>query len=266
MVNNIFILMQVVILAGGVGTRISEETLDKPKPMVEIGGIPILCHIMSIYSYYGYNDFIIALGYRGDLIKKYFLDYYNISSDFSIRLDSGEINLFKKKEKNWKVTLVDTGKNSQTGFRLFQLREHLNNERFMLTYGDGLANIDLRNLLDFHVTHGKVGSITCVRPPARFGALKMANEQVTSFIEKPQTDDGWINGGFFVFEPSFFDYLDDDEQCTLERSPLEDLAKANNLMGYKHYGFWKPMDTLREKISLEKLWSGGEAPWNISNE
>ncbi|MEW6007264.1 MAG: glucose-1-phosphate cytidylyltransferase [bacterium] len=254
--------MKVVILAGGFGTRLTEETIVKPKPMVEIGGKPILWHIMNIYSSQGFKEFIIALGYKGEYIKEYFLNYYNFQSDLTISLKTGEVSASKKCYRDWIIHLIDTGISSMTGGRLFNLKEHLKGERFMLTYGDGVANIDLKGLLKFHKSHRKIATITAVRPSARFGKIVFTGDRVKEFKEKPQTGEGWINGGFFVFEPFVFDYLL-SEESVLEAEPLENLAKDGQLMAYKHEGFWQCMDTLRDKQFLEKLWKEGNAPWKI---
>lgn len=254
--------MKVVILAGGLGTRLSEETVVKPKPMVEIGGKPILWHIMNIYSSHGFNEFVIALGYKGEVIKEYFLNYYNHNSDLTIFLKTGEVKASKNCYRDWIVHLIDTGLDSMTGGRLHRLKEKLQDETFMLTYGDGVSNIDINKLLEFHKSHGKIATVTAVRPSARFGGMKFNGDRVIEFTEKPQTGEGWINGGFFVFEPKVFDYLHGDD-AILEREPLENLAKDGQLIAYKHEGFWQCMDTMRDKQLLEKLWESGKAPWKI---
>ncbi len=254
--------MNVVILAGGFGTRLSEETVVKPKPMVEIGGKPILWHIMNIYSAYGFNEFIIALGYKGEMIKEYFLNYYYNQSDLIIDLKSGKVSAENNNFKDWVVHLVDTGLNSMTGGRLHRLKDRLKGETFMLTYGDGVSNVDLKKLVEFHEFHGKIATVTAVRPSARFGGMKFDGNNVIEFTEKPQTGEGWINGGFFVFEPAVFDYLHGDD-TVLEADPLENLAKDGQLMAYKHEGFWQCMDTLRDKKLLEELWESGNAPWKV---
>ena len=254
--------MKVVILAGGLGTRLSEETVTRPKPMVEIGGKPILWHIMNIYSEHGFNEFVIALGYKGEVIKEYFLNYYNFQSDLTISLKTGDVKASKNCYRDWIVHLVDTGHNTMTGGRLFRLKDRLKDEAFMLTYGDGVINVDIKKLVDFHKSHGKIATITAARPSARFGGMKFNGNKVVEFTEKPQSGEGWINGGFFVFEPKFFDYLHGDASI-LEREPLENLTKEGELMAYKHEGFWQCMDTPRDKQLLEKMWDSGKAPWKV---
>ena len=253
--------MKVVILCGGLGTRLSEETQVRPKPMVDVGDRPILSHIMQIYSRHGFNEFVLALGYKGDVIKDYFLSYHARQSDLTIQLKSGKVEYSRPTAEDWTVTLVDTGQATQTGGRLLRLRPQVEpTGTFMLTYGDGVANINVKDLLAFHRSHGRLATVTAVRPPARFGDLRIENERVMQFEEKPQAGEGWINGGFFVFEPSVFDYLDDDSTI-LERSPLERLAADGQLMAYRHSGYWQSMDTLRDKHALEQLWASGNAPW-----
>jgi glucose-1-phosphate cytidylyltransferase len=254
--------MKVVILAGGFGTRLSEETIVKPKPMVETGGKPILWHIMNTYGFYGYREFIIALGYKGELIKEYFLNYYHHQSDLTVDLKTGDVNAMNNGFKDWIVHLVDTGVNAMTGGRLYRLRDRLMGETFMLTYGDGVSSIDISSLLAFHKNHGKAATVSAVKPPARFGGMRFDGNRVVEFKEKPQTDEGWINGGYFVFEPEVFKYLSGD-QTVLEKEPLENLAKDGQLMAYKHEGFWQCMDTMRDKQLLEKLWESGKAPWKV---
>lgn len=255
--------MKTIILAGGFGTRLSEYTDLVPKPMVEIGGQPILWHIMNIYAHYGYNDFVVALGYKGEVIKDYFLNYYSLKSDFTIDLSNGNANYHRKKTVDWKVTLVDTGLSSMTGGRVKRLQEYIGDETFMLTYGDGVANIDLAKLVNFHRNHGKMATITAVHPAARFGELVISKDQsVQSFKEKPQTTQGWINGGFFVLEPEFLDLIKDDA-TVLEEEPLERAAQTGELKAYLHDGFWQCMDTVRDKNVLEELWQSGKARWKV---
>ncbi|SHF15711.1 glucose-1-phosphate cytidylyltransferase [Marinitoga hydrogenitolerans DSM 16785] len=255
--------MKVAILAGGFGTRLSEETTKIPKPMVEIGGKPILWHIMKLYSYYGFNDFIICLGYKGYIIKEYFLNYFYHMSDITIDLSDGGVKIHNTYAENWKITLVDTGLNTMTGGRIKKIKKYIGNETFMLTYGDGVGNINIKELADFHKKHGKLSTLTAVQPSGRFGALTLNEKnEIKQFIEKPAGDGAWINGGFFVLEPGIFDYIKDDTTIW-EREPLEKLADEGNLYAYKHYGFWKPMDTLRDKNELERLWQEGNAPWKI---
>lgn len=255
--------MKVVILAGGFGTRLSEETVNIPKPMVEIGGKPILWHIMKIYSHYGYNDFIICLGYKGYIIKEYFMNYFMHMSDITVDLSNGGIKVHNSKAENWRVTLVDTGLDTMTGGRIKRIKDHLDGERFMLTYGDGVGDVNINSLVKFHESHGKLATMTAVQPSGRFGALRINDDKkVESFVEKPAGDGAWINGGFFVLEPQVIDYIKDDNTIW-EREPLENLTKESQLFAYKHEGFWKPMDTLRDKIELEKLWSTKEAPWKV---
>lgn len=255
--------MYAVILAGGFGTRLSEETVAKPKPMIDVGGNPIIWHIMNIYSNYGINDFIVCCGYKGYQIKEYFANYHMHMSDITVDLNSGNIKYYNSKAEPWKVTLIDTGLNTMTGGRLKRIENYIGNETFMLTYGDGVADVNLKELLNFHREHGKIATVTAVQPSGRFGALNIESDSaVSNFIEKPVGDGGWINGGFFVFEPEIFKYLKDDT-TVLEKEPLETLANQYQLDAYKHKGFWKPMDTLRDKIELEKLWESGKAPWKV---
>jgi len=258
--------MKVVILAGGFGTRLSEETELKPKPMVEIGGKPILWHIMKIYSHFGFNDFIICLGYKGYMIKEYFANYFIHNSDLAIDLSSNNIKVHNSHCEPWKVTLVDTGLNTQTGGRLKRVQKYIGEERFMATYGDGVGDINIKELLEFHKKHGKYATVTAVQPSGRFGALNLdERDNIISFEEKPKGDKTWVNGGFFVLEPQIFEYIKGDETLW-EREPLENLSKDNQLVEYKHYGFWKPMDTLRDKRELEALWNSGSPPWKIWDE
>ncbi len=252
--------MKTVILAGGAGTRLAEETTIRPKPMVEIGGQPILWHIMNIFASHGFADFIVACGYKGENIKEYFHRFFDHNSDFVVDLGTGAIETQSSAAPNWRVGVMDTGRHTQTGGRIKRLQKWIGNERFMCTYGDGVGNVDIAALLRFHEAQGKLATLTAVRPPSRFGGLVIEHDSVREFSEKPQTGEGWINGGFFVFEPGFFDYLDGDESV-LERDPLGRLAAEGELAAYRHEGFWQPMDTLREKQMLEALWSQGKAPW-----
>ena len=237
--------LKVVLLAGGFGTRIAEYTELIPKPMVKIGNYPIIWHIMNIYSYYGYNDFVIALGYKSEVIKNYFLDYVSNTSDIYLDLKSGKVDQLSKSKLDWKVTLVETGLNSMTGGRIKRLRKYIGDERFMCTYGDGVSNVNINDLVDMHKSKSKIATVTTVHPVARFGEVEIENDEVKSFAEKPQTGQGWINGGFFVFEPEIFDYIDNDE-TVLEALPLENLAKNNQLSAFRHEGFWQCMDTIRD--------------------
>lgn len=253
--------MKTVILCGGLGTRLSEETQIKPKPMVEIGGRPILWHIMKIYERHGFNDFMLALGYKGEVIKDYFLNYHARQSDLTVHLKNGQVDYTNPTAEDWRVTLVETGANSYTGGRLLRLKPLLDSGgTFMLTYGDGVSNVDITALLNFHHSHGRLATVTAVRPPARFGDLSIQNNRVTHFEEKPQVGEGWINGGFFVFEPGVLDFIADDSTI-LEKAPLEQLAAQGQLMAYQHPGYWQSMDTLRDKHALEDLWASGKAPW-----
>ena len=252
--------MKVIILAGGFGTRLSEYTETIPKPMVPVGGKPILWHIMQRYASYGHKDFYIALGYKAEIIKEYFLKFSSINSDFSIDLSSRKMKIHNSKGLDWKVTLVDTGQDSMTGGRVKRMQPFIGNEPFMLTYGDGVADIDINALVDFHQDHGKMVTVTAVHPVARFGELEMNGKNVKSFQEKPQVTRGWINGGFFICQPEFFSLINNDSTI-LEREPLENIANAGELMAYKHNGFWQCMDTKRDKDLLEDLWVKNKAPW-----
>ncbi|HEX2909267.1 MAG TPA: glucose-1-phosphate cytidylyltransferase [Chloroflexia bacterium] len=254
--------MKVAILAGGLGTRLAEETEVKPKPMVEVGGQPILWHIMQHYAHYGFNDFAIALGYKGSVIKKYMVDLCSLGSNLTVKIRNGEVKMHQDYYLDWTVDLVDTGANTMTGGRVKRLRPYLGNETFMLTYGDGVSNVDLRKLLDFHRSHGKLVTLTAVHPTARFGQLDIVGNRVEVFAEKPQALQGWINGGFFVCEPEVFDYIDGDA-TNWEREPLERLANDGQLMAYMHDDFWQCMDSLRDKITLENLWQSGNPPWKV---
>lgn len=252
--------MKVAILAGGLGTRLAEETEIRPKPMVEIGGKPILWHIMNIYSYYGLNDFAIALGYKGEYIKRWFSDYCNLQGSMSIDIATGESVSYGHRKLKWKVDLVETGLNTMTGGRIKRLQDWMGDETFLLTWGDGVADIDINDLIRFHRNHGKLATMTAVRPPARYGHLEFDGDSVCRFTEKPQTSEGWINGAFFVLEPQIFDYIDGDDTMW-ENGPLENLAADGQLMAYKHESFWQCMDTIREKHILQNLWDSGKPPW-----
>lgn len=258
--------MKVAILAGGLGSRLAEETEVKPKPMVEIGGKPILWHIMMYYSQFGFNDFAIALGYKGEVIKKYMVDYCSLNSHLTVDMRSGTVTRSGEvAAPDWRVQLVDTGLETQTGGRIKRLAPWIGNETFMLTWGDGVSNVNLNELLAFHRAHGKLATLTAVRPTARFGHLEMHGNNVVEFSEKNQTKEGWINGAFFVLEPEVFDYIDADD-THFEKEPLERLAGEGQLMAYRHESFWQCMDTLREKVLLESLWQSGKAPWKIWEE
>lgn len=253
--------MKTVILAGGLGTRISEESQFKPKPMIEVGGRPILWHIMRLYSHYGFNDFVVCLGYRGYVVKEYFANYVLHNADFTVDLAKGEIEYHARNHEPWRVTLVETGEATMTGGRLKRVAGHLDpHEPFFMTYGDGVSDVDLGALLNFHKAHGKEATITAVAPPGRFGALEINDGRVDRFVEKPPGDQGLINGGFFVLNPSVIDRIEGDPTIW-EREPLESLAADGQLMAYRHDGFWAAMDTLRDKNILEGLWASGEAPW-----
>ena len=255
--------MKTVILAGGLGTRLSEETVVKPKPMVEIGGFPILWHIMKLYSTYGFNDFVICLGYKGYMIKEYFVNYCMHMSDITVDLCRNDVEFHTNAADPWRVSLVNTGENTLTGGRVKRIRDYIGDETFLLTYGDGVADIDISELVKFHKNHRKVATVTAVQAPGRFGSLDLRDgSSVRAFMEKPKGDGTWINGGFFVMEPEIFDYLEGDK-TSLEREPLEQLAENGQLMAYLHHGYWQPMDTLREKNQLEELWDSGRAPWRM---
>lgn len=254
--------MKVAILAGGAGSRLAEETHVKPKPMVEIGGRPILWHIMMIYYAYGLGDFVIALGYKGELIKKWMVNYCSLNSNLTVKLRNGEVVVHDAPVLDWTVELVDTGIPTMTGGRIKRLAPYLGDETFMLTWGDGVSDINIRELLAFHRSHGKLATLTAVRPPARYGHLAFDGDRVEQFTEKPQTAEGWINGAFFVLEPKVFDYIDGDE-TQWEREPLERLAREGQLMAYRHTSYWQCMDTLREKYILESLWQSGNPPWKV---
>ena len=254
--------MKVVLLAGGLGTRLSEETVVKPKPMVEIGGKPILWHIMKIFSHWGFNEFVICLGYKGYMIKEFFANYLIHQSDITIDLRANASQIHSNKAEPWRITLVDTGDKTMTGGRVLRVKEYLGKERFMLTYGDGVADIDISKLLEFHRSHGKLATVTAVRPPSRFGGMALDGSSVTDFTEKPQIGEGWINGGFFVLEPAVLDYIRGDETL-FEREPLEKLARDGQLAAYKHDRFWQCMDTLRDVTLLNELWDSGRPPWRL---
>ena len=256
--------MKVVILAGGLGTRLSEETQVRPKPMAEIGERPLLWHIMKIYGHFGFADFVVCLGYKGYVIKEYFANYFLHNANVTFDLRGRSMEVHDGEVEPWRVTLVDTGADTQTGGRVKRIAEHLDGETFLLTYGDGVADVDVPALLDYHRTHGRLATVTAVQPLGRFGALELdtREQRVTSFAEKPAGDGAWVNGGFFVFEPGVLDYIAGDATL-LEREPLETLAREGELMAYRHCGFWQPMDVLRDKRLLEDLWRSGRAPWRV---
>ncbi len=257
--------MKVLLLAGGFGTRFSEETELKPKPMINIGAHPILWHIMKIYSEYGFNDFVILLGYKGYVIKEFFANYFMYNSDITIDVANNQMRVLNNKSENWKITLLETGLNTMTGGRILQAKDVVGNEPFMLTYGDGVGDVNLNELLRFHKTHGKAVTMTTVQPDGRFGGVDFGSDEgyVKSFVEKPNGDGGWINAGFFVCEPKAFDYITCGHNTIWEREPLENLAKDGELFAYKHKGFWKPMDTLRDNKQLNEMWENNEAKWKI---
>lgn len=254
--------MKTVILAGGLGTRLAEETEVKPKPMVEVGGRPILWHIMQHYAHYGYKEFFLALGYRGEVIKRYFADYYSLNGSLTVNIRRGTVQVHEREVEDWVVHLMDTGQDTQTGGRVKRLQSWLQDDTFMVTYGDGVCNVNLTDLLRFHRAHGRIATVTAVRPPARFGGLVFEGDLVTEFTEKPQIGEGWINGGFMVCEPGLFDYLEGD-QSSLEADALERLAVDRQLAAYRHEDFWQCMDTLRDKRLLETLWHENRAPWKV---
>lgn len=254
--------MKVVILAGGLGTRLAEETEIIPKPMVEIGGRPILWHIMSIYAAFGYKEFIVALGYKGHIIKNFFLNYYYARNNFSIQLSTGDIEVHQGKQEDWQVHLIDTGLDTMTGGRIKRLQHLIGDEPFMLTYGDGVANVNIDELVAFHQRQKKLATVTAVRPPARFGGLNFDGDHVIQFLEKPQIGEGWINGGFFVLEPQVFDFIAGDH-IVFEREPLEQLSSDGELVAYRHGDFWQCMDTLRDKRLLESMWQDNKASWKV---
>jgi len=254
--------MKAVILAGGLGTRISEETVARPKPMVEIGGKPILWHILKIYSHFGINDFVICCGYKGYVIKEYFANYFLHTSDVTFDMSANTMEVHRRKAEPWRVTLVDTGEGTLTGGRLLRVREHLDDQPLCFTYGDGVADVDIGALIEFHQSEGRRATLTAVQPPGRFGSLAFERGRVLSFDEKPLGDRNWINGGFFVLDPDVIDLVDGDG-CTWEQQPLQTLAESGQLSAYHHRGFWQPMDTLRDKTFLEEMWQSGQAPWKL---
>jgi len=254
--------MKIVFLCGGLGTRLREETEFRPKPMVEIGGRPILWHIMKIYSSYGMNDFIVCLGYRGYVIKEYFANYFLHQSDVTFDLSENRMSIHGNHCEPWRITLVDTGEGTMTGGRLKRVRDFIGNETFCFTYGDGVSDVNIKGLIEFHKSQGVLSTVTAVQPPGRFGALDIVDDRIVGFREKPQGDGGWINGGFFVLEPGVFDYIDGDS-TVWEKEPMERLSRNNELSTYRHTGFWHPMDTLRDKNFLEELWVSGRAPWKV---
>ena len=256
--------MKVVILAGGLGTRLSEETTVKPKPMVDIGGMPILWHIMKIYSAYGFNEFVICLGYKGYIIKEYFANYFLHKSDVTIDLADNSIKVHDSQAEPWKITLVDTGNDSMTGGRIKRIQPHVRDEPFMLTYGDGVANININELTQYHKEHKKLCTVTAVQPSGRFGALNILDDNaVHSFREKPKGDGSWINGGFFVCQPEIFDYITNGDNTVWEQQPMEQIANDGQMSAFKHNGFWRPMDTLKDKHDLNNMWNESKAPWKI---
>ncbi|MGH7555398.1 MAG: glucose-1-phosphate cytidylyltransferase [Longimicrobiales bacterium] len=254
--------MKVGILAGGLGTRLAEETEIRPKPMVEIGGQPILWHIMKLYAHFGFNEFVIALGYKGEYIKRWMRDFGALEGDMTVRTRTGVVDIHRSEQTDWVVNLVETGLPTLTGGRIKRLKPWLGNGTFMLTWGDGVSDVDIGKLLAFHRSHGKLATLTAVRPPARYGHLQLHGDNITSFTEKPQTAEGWINGAFFVLEPGVFDYIDGDDTM-FEHAPLERLARDGQLVAYKHESFWQCMDTMREKYLLQKLWDSGRPPWKL---
>ena len=257
--------MKVVLLAGGFGTRISEESHLKPKPMIEIGDKPILWHIMKSYSAYGFNEFIICLGYKAYSIKEYFADYFLHTSDVTFDLCNNQMTVHRNYSEPWKVTLIDTGLNTMTGGRVKRIQPYIGNEPFLLTYGDGVSDVNIKELVDFHESHGKIATMMAVQPEGRFGVLDVQNSQIKAFREKSRSDTGYINAGFMVFQPEIFDYISGDS-TVLEKEPLEKIASQGQLMAYKHEGFWQCMDTQRDKKKLEELWDSGKAPWKVWND
>jgi glucose-1-phosphate cytidylyltransferase len=256
--------MKVVILAGGLGTRLSEETVVKPKPMVEIGGMPILWHIMKIYAAHGFNDFIVCLGYKGYVVKEYFANYFLHKSDVTIDLGNNSMKIHESEAEPWKITLVDTGNDSMTGGRIKRIQKYVGNERFMLTYGDGVGDINISELHNYHTDHGKLFTVTSVQPSGRFGALDLSEKnEVRSFLEKPKGDGSWINGGYMVCEPGVFDYIQNGDATVWEQEPMQNIALAGEMQAFKHHGFWRPMDTLKDKHDLNEMWDNGKSPWKI---
>lgn len=259
--------MKVVLLAGGLGTRLSEETDIKPKPMVEIGGMPILWHIMKIYSHYGFNEFVVCAGYKAYFVKDFFYHYFMHSSDMTFDMQENKVIYHNSHAEPWKVTIVDTGLNTMTGGRIKRIQRFIGDEPFMLTYGDGVSNIDIPELIKKHEASGKIATLTAVQPSGKFGALQITDQnQITAFKEKPQGDGAWINGGFFVCKPQVFDYINDGDGTIWERGPLEGIAHDGGLNAYRHTGFWKPMDTLRDKLELNEMWEEHKAPWKVWND
>ncbi len=254
--------MKAVILAGGLGTRISEETAVRPKPMIEIGGKPVLWHLLKTYSYYGINEFVICLGYKGYFIKEYFANYFLHNSDVTFDLSTNNLEVHHKHAESWRITLVDTGEHTQTGGRLKRVADYLDGDTFCFTYGDGLANVDIAKELEFHRNNKTLATMCAVQPPGRFGAIDIKGNRITRFEEKPLGDGSWINGGFFILEPGVLSYIDGDDSIW-ERGPLEKLASEGQLSAFTHNGFWHPMDTLRDKLKLEELWQAGKAPWKV---
>jgi glucose-1-phosphate cytidylyltransferase len=257
--------MKVVILAGGLGTRLMEETEARPKPMVEIGGKPILWHIMKIYEHYGFNDFVLCLGYKSHMIKEYFLNYYLYNSDVTIELDKNKLDVHFSNTESFKVTLVDTGLNTNTAGRIKRIQKYVENETFMLTYGDGVSDVNIKDLLNFHIQSGKLATLTSIQTPGRFGNIEMDSFGIVDhFVEKPEGDGMWINGGFFVLEPGIFEYLNGEmDEIQWEKGPLQKIAQNKQLAAFKHRGFWKPMDALRDRIELENMWNSQSAAWKI---